>query len=450
MYFEFFIAAAAVFAWAFTRPGLVNDLAYNAILLAGVVTALFNINPLMRYDGYYIFGDLVEIPNLRARSTEYALAVLRRITLGIPIDRLPKGRKHRALLLGYGTMAPIYKATVMLAIEAMIASKLFYVGLALGGYMIASSLYSTIRRAVGFLWFSEKTAPVRLRAVVYSLLLIAVPPLAATMIPVRSTVETRAVIAAEQRTVLHARAPGFLVEVNHEEGALARTNQPLVRLANEEIRQALVQAEANLQMSRLMRDALRVDDPVGARQEARQVRTLEGVVAHHRDRLASLVVDAPRDGRIIAGLRPAEIGRFIRPGDPLATLASGPWIARAFLSANEVADAQPRIGTHVRFRPAASPRSSLKGTIVRIHPAGVRTIDEQALTHEGGGTIATTPGSGLTREPYFIILVQLSEDASVLLREGMTGRIQLRTGADPIGLHLYRSFIRFVRSLQEE
>ena len=450
MYFEFFIAAVAVFVWAFTQPGLVNDLAFNAVLLAGVVTALFNINPLMRYDGYYIFGDLVEIPNLRARSTEYTLAVLRRITLGIPIDRQPSGRMHRAVLLGYGTMAPIYKATVMLAIVAMIASKLFYVGLALGGYIIGSSLYSAARRAVVFLWFSQKTAHVRPRAVVYSLLLIGLPPFGVAMIPVRSTVETRAVISAEHQAVLHARAPGFLVAVDYEEGAQARTNQPLVRLANEELEQALVQAEANLEVSRLKRDALAVDDPARANQEARQVRAFEDVVAHHRELLASLSVAATQDGRIISGLKSAEIGRFVEPGEPLATLACGPWIARALLSADEVADAQPKVGTPVRFRPAAFPKTSLHGTIVRIHPAGVRAIEEEALTHAGGGAIATDPESGFAREPYFSILVELSDDASVPLREGMTGRIQLRSGADPIALHFYRSFIRFVRSLQEE
>jgi putative peptide zinc metalloprotease protein len=450
MYFESFVAAAAVFVWAFTRPGLLNDLAYNAVLLAGVVTALFNINPLMRYDGYYIFSDLVEIPNLRARSTEYALAVLRRITLGLPIGRQPKGRTQRALLMGYGTAAPVYKATVMLAIVAMIASKLFYVGLLLGGYMIARGIYTAARRAVSFLWFSEQTSPVRRRAVAYSLLLIGAPPLAATVIPVRRTVETRAVIAADRRAVLHARAPGFLVDVNYEEGAPAHPGQPLMRLANDGVEQALAQAETNLEAARLRRDALQVDDPVRARQEAGRVRALEDVVAHHRERLASLVVDATQDGRVIAGLRPAEIGRFVESGEPLATLVSGPWMARALLSEDEVADARPQIGTPVLFRSAAFPASLLEGTIVRVNPEGVRTVDSEALTHAGGGPIAIAPDSGLTREPYFHIWVQLREDASVPLREGMTGRIQLATGADPIGLHFYRSFIRFVRSLQQE
>jgi hypothetical protein len=64
MYVELIIASIAVFIWWFSQPGMVNQLALNVIFVSSVSTLLFNANPLLRYDGYYILSDLLEIPNL--------------------------------------------------------------------------------------------------------------------------------------------------------------------------------------------------------------------------------------------------------------------------------------------------------------------------------------------------------------------------------------------------
>ncbi|HWU39827.1 MAG TPA: hypothetical protein VN203_19430, partial [Candidatus Acidoferrum sp.] len=68
---ELFLAALALLLWLTVEPGTVRTLAYNAIILAGISTVLFNGNPLLRYDGYYVLADLLEIPNLRSRATTY-------------------------------------------------------------------------------------------------------------------------------------------------------------------------------------------------------------------------------------------------------------------------------------------------------------------------------------------------------------------------------------------
>jgi putative peptide zinc metalloprotease protein len=61
---DFFVGAVATIVWAYSPPGLVNELAYNLMFSTAIYTLLFNINPLMRFDGYYVFADLIGIPNL--------------------------------------------------------------------------------------------------------------------------------------------------------------------------------------------------------------------------------------------------------------------------------------------------------------------------------------------------------------------------------------------------
>ena len=89
MLLEIFIAALAVFAWVNLEPGIERAIAYDVILVAGVSTLLFNANPLLRYDGYYILADWLEIPNLAQRSNEYLGYLVNRYLFGLEGGRSP-------------------------------------------------------------------------------------------------------------------------------------------------------------------------------------------------------------------------------------------------------------------------------------------------------------------------------------------------------------------------
>jgi putative peptide zinc metalloprotease protein len=71
MIVEAFFAALALYVWLAVETGLVRALAFDAMVVAGVSTLVFNGNPLLRYDGYYVLADLLEIPNLARRATRY-------------------------------------------------------------------------------------------------------------------------------------------------------------------------------------------------------------------------------------------------------------------------------------------------------------------------------------------------------------------------------------------
>ena len=82
MIVELLLASLALFVWLNVEPGLVSALAYNVMLIGGVSTVLFNGNPLLRYDGYFILADLIELPNLGQRSNRYLGYLLQKYVLG--------------------------------------------------------------------------------------------------------------------------------------------------------------------------------------------------------------------------------------------------------------------------------------------------------------------------------------------------------------------------------
>lgn len=83
MIFEFFLAALALFVWASTPEGPLNALCYNIVLLASITTLLFNLNPLLRFDGYYILSDFLQIPNLSQRALLHLKYLMERHVFGL-------------------------------------------------------------------------------------------------------------------------------------------------------------------------------------------------------------------------------------------------------------------------------------------------------------------------------------------------------------------------------
>jgi len=151
MYVELVIAAVCTFIWWFTHPGLINALALNVMFVSSVSTLLFNANPLMRYDGYYILADLVEIPNLREKSTRLLSRFAGEVALGIeppPDPFLPQHR--RGVLATYAVAAFVYRWVITFSILWFLMQVLKPYGLQVFGQMLAAmALFSMVVLPLG-------------------------------------------------------------------------------------------------------------------------------------------------------------------------------------------------------------------------------------------------------------------------------------------------------------
>ena len=106
---ELLLAAVAMWAWAGLAPGLARDAAFDVMLIGAGSTLLFNGNPLLRFDGYHVLADAVEIPNLGIRSNRYLLYLGQRWLLGLRDVRSPVTTPgERPWLIVYGIASAIY------------------------------------------------------------------------------------------------------------------------------------------------------------------------------------------------------------------------------------------------------------------------------------------------------------------------------------------------------
>src|SRR6185369_743692 len=114
VYFESWIAACAAIIWGFSETSALHTIAYQTMLLASITTIGFNINPLMRFDGYFILSDLLQVPNLRAQATALTMRYAKRVFVGIDPGGLHWSLPMTITLIGYGISASIYRVLVAL------------------------------------------------------------------------------------------------------------------------------------------------------------------------------------------------------------------------------------------------------------------------------------------------------------------------------------------------
>jgi putative peptide zinc metalloprotease protein len=442
MYVESLFAAVAIFVWASTEPSLLNSLAYNVVFLAGVTTVLFNINPLMRYDGYYILSDWLEIPNLRARATQQVQATFKRWFLGITDPAGETTGRLGWILLSFGVFAVLYRFALLFTLATVLASKVLVIGIVVGfGYLVWTG-YSSIRRLAAYLWYAPETAPVRMRAVAISVVLFLLLPAALLGIPLPGAVHAAGSLSQEHENIVRAATDGFIAEVASTPGSKVVAGATLVRLSSDHPTELLARAAANLRAAEIRRDALRHSHPAKSAQQAVEAGRYVEELERAKRELAELDHRAPTPGVVTQAPRPTDVGLFVREGSPLAAVSSGAWQVEAILTESQIVLAEARIGDQAEFRPAGDPAHGFVGRLTRIAPAGSRNVGFPELTQLGGGDIAVDPTTQTASQPFFVVTVQFSTAHPSFLH-GMTGQLRLSAAPEPLGTSLARRASRF-------
>src|SRR5258708_5835427 len=165
MLVETFVAALAMYVWVLVEPGQVRAVAFVVMVVAGVSTVIFNGNPLLRYDGYFILSDLLGIPNLANRANRYWGYVMRRFVFGGKNPAPATARGEAKWLLIYAPAAYFCRIVVMTTIVLMIPGRFFSVGVPIAIWTVTVTIAWPIVRGLGQVMTEQALAPNRLRVI---------------------------------------------------------------------------------------------------------------------------------------------------------------------------------------------------------------------------------------------------------------------------------------------
>lgn len=394
MIFELFLAGIAAFVWLATRhaPGLPHQLAYNAMLTASISTVLFNANPLMKFDGYYILSDLLEVPNLMQRSQAMlkflALPYLYSVKTANPPTTSPA---EALILLLYGTAAMVYRVFLFFSITLYVMGKMFAIGLFLAVWTAAVWFILPVGGFIHWLTTGSQVAEHRGRAFAVSAILLVVGVLVVGIIPMPDRRRADGVVQSEHRSGVFFRTAGFVTAALHKPGDFVRAGEPLVTCDSDALDSRIREIKGkraevvSTQGQALVKDAIAMSTVA-----ANYIATLDKELAYLGTKHDDLTIRAPHDG-VLVGQDPSNlVGSYVKEGQGFGEVVdlNTVRVAAIFGQAEGLwlKELNPADYT-VEVRRASEVDTIFDARTDQVLDSATRELPHQALGYSGGGKI---------------------------------------------------------------
>lgn len=432
---ELFLAGLAAMVWAVTGEGTLHGFAFNVMLTASVSTVVFNVNPLLRFDGYYMLSDLLDIPNLYQRSRQQIHHLVRRHAFGVEsssgvADSPSEGR----WLAAYGLGSAAYRVVIVVGIILFVADEFLILGMMMA---VAALMWWGLvvpAKLVSYLASSPALAGRRLRAA--SVTAAAALGVGVAVVPVSYAVHAAGIVESRDFTQVFTGVAGHVREVVAESGKRVAEGDVLVVQESRELDIDIAVAQAQVREAEAILDRVRNEAVADVAPAKRRLDALQARLTDlHRQRQA-LTVTARRAGVWVAPGLAERLGTWLGRGELLGAVIPGaPFRFVAVLPQEEAADlfdGAVRTGT---VRLAGQAGYDLAAKAVAVIPYEQHTLPSATLGWQAGGTIATKTDGGNGRaavEPFFQVVAELPDAPEVALLHGRSGRLRLDLGSRPL------------------
>jgi len=430
MIVELFVAALCAFVWRFTNPAtypLVSQLAYNAMFVASVSTLIFNANPLLRYDGYYILSDVLEIPNLRQKSTEYSLGLIKRHIFRLKLQQPLPPIGQRVWLLTYSLASSIYRVFIGVMIVVLVYEKVPVVGVlvAMGGVITWAGV--PMYQLVKYLVLDPELHRKRKRAIAFSVMVAAIVVLLVFQVRFPVHVEFAGIVQPDdpmnaagvvQSGVLKCAGAGRVAAVLAQDGQIVKAGDPILRLDDPEVRRDVALYTAKIDQAEAKMRQSRVEDQIEFIKDTEDLAVWNEELADAERRNGDLTITAPFTGRLIAPMLHELPDTLVQRGQEIGRVAVlDKLVIRGDIDQKDFQLIQMIQGIdHIKVdvRLAGLLGTSMKGGALTLPPAAVTDLVDASLGSHGGGDVQVDPRdpNGVrTQLPTFEASVKLDNRA---------------------------------------
>lgn len=388
---EAWIAALAFFAWLLLEPGLARALAYNLVVVGSVSTVLFNANPLLRYDGYYILADALEIPNLGQRSNSWWFYLISRHGLGVRSAQPPAATAaERRWLLGYAPLAAAYRLFVSFGIAWFVAQHYFFVGVLLAVWTLITVLLLPLGKGLKALLTQPQYTSRAGR--VWGALMAGVTALALLLfvLPLPHHTVAQGIVGLPGQAVLRAEADGFVLRVLARPGDMVAAGQPVLESHDPALRARLHEQQARVAQQQARLDAA-WSRPAEAGRMQDELRRELSALARLEDELARWQLRPAVAGRLMIDQAEDLPGRFLHKGDRIGHVLGDqvPLVRVIVPQADAERVRRGTLGVEVLL--PQRPAEVLPARLVRAVPRASHELPSPALGQQGGGAQVTDP-----------------------------------------------------------
>lgn len=440
---ELLIASVALLLWLNIQEGIVSDVLFNIMLIGGISTLLFNGNPLLRFDGYYILADAIEIPALGNRANRYYIYLLQRYVYGVKDAWTPvTAHGESAWFAIYAPAAFVYRIMIMIMIALFIAGKYFFIGAALAIWAVFMQLVVPVLKVITFLLNSPALSQRRERALSVSVGIIAFIVSVLFLLPMPLNTMAEGVVWMPEHSYVRAGSNGFIREIVAADGDHVRKGDTLIVTYDPLMDAQLKLLEAQKKELKVRYDSLKQKDIVESEITLEELNVLEGKIKRLQEQISEMTITSPVDGRFVIPESTDLHGHYLKQGDPIAYVIDFEDVSvRVVVPQNSIGLVRKRTN-NVNIRLAGMVLDDFASEVEREIPAATYRLPSKALAQDGGGRIKTDPfdEEGVrTRDQYFQFEVALPESISDL-HIGQRVYVRFDHGYEPVAWQWYRSF----------
>lgn len=392
MLVEVFIAALAFYIWLAVEPGVARAVCFNVMIIAGVSALIFNGNPLLRFDAYYILADLIELPNLAQQSARYWGYLAERYLLRVHDAASPAhSRSERAWFFCYGLASTIYRVFITIVIALFIGAQFFFFGVILAIWALVMMVVVPVVKAVRHLQARPSLREKRAATLFWGGAVAAASALVVLFVPVPHRTQTEGVVWLPEQALLRAGENGFFSHFLTRPGSTVGAGERLIVSYDPALDARLRVLQARVAELEATYNSAFVEDRARAQVVREQLEHEREALMLTRERARALTAAAASAGVFTVAHAEDMNGRYHRKGEVLGyVLGEVEPVVRVVVEQaliDEVALSTRR----VELRPATDVDRVVPGRIVRQVPAGADEAPSRALLSGGGGRMAADP-----------------------------------------------------------
>ncbi len=442
MIFEIFFAACALFIWAHTGPGVLHSLAYNMLFIASVSTVLFNINPLLRFDGYYILSDLLDFPNLHQQSRKHLTWLVEHFVFGCKDSTTPASSRNEAFwLTTFGILSGVYRVVVFTTILLFVADRFLLAGIIMMVICIITWVIIPIGKLFKYLASNPRLFRTRPRAITACIIAALILFNFLHLVPFPYNFKAPGVLKAVEYIIASNKTAGKIMNVPVSSGIKVQCGDTLMILHNKELLTKIREAEEALIESEAMYHKAIYEDLGDLKSITSRIDFYQKRLKRLDKEKSDLTILSDINGLWVAPQVEDYEGMWLPRGTPLGQLINTDTFT--FVSVVSQQDASLLFSDNVvnaELKLAGQSNQTINIEKVKKIPMEQTKLPSSALGIQGGGTIAVdvTDQSGVkTKEPFYEVRAKIINNKNVSLLHGRSGFIRFSMPAKPLSIQLW-------------
>lgn len=385
---ELKVAAFATFLWPFLPPGTLKAIVFVIATTSWVMSLAINLNPFMRFDGYYILGDLMGVQNLQPRAFALARWRMRQFLFGLdePPPELLADRRRR-WLIAYAYATWIYRLTLFIGI-ALLVYHYFFKALGIALFVVEIVFFIARPIWIELLEWKKRMPQIRSRPRAYATLAVLGILMAAAVVPWSSRVDIPVVIEPVRLARIYPPQSAEISSLRVAPGQPVKAGDVLVEMRSQQIENELALVESRIRASQVRLARLVADR--GDREQSiilgRELQSLKAKRSGLQEVVRELMIRAPLDGEVVELAPTLHAGRYVAKSEQLMVIADLSELqARGYVGESDVS--RIATGDRAKFIAGDGRMASLPLSVAQVGLSGADKLEISDLSSVHGGAV---------------------------------------------------------------